>query len=36
VLVSVNAIAELKGIRKEEVVENVSQNFRKLYGPLTI
>jgi TatD DNase family protein len=32
VLVSVNAIAEIKGIRKEEVLEAVSQNAWKLYG----
>jgi TatD DNase family protein len=34
VLISVNAIAELKEIRKEEVLEKVSQNFEKLYGAI--
>jgi TatD DNase family protein len=34
VLISVNAIAELKEIRNEEVLEKVSQNFEKLYGAI--
>jgi TatD DNase family protein len=33
VLISVEAIAELKGLRLEEVVEAVSRNFNELYAP---
>ncbi len=33
VLVSVGAIAELKDLRREEVIEAVSRNFNKLYIP---
>ena len=34
VVIAVDAIADLKGISKEEVVETVSENTRRLYGDL--